>query len=98
MNVPRRTLMYIAVASLLTACAGTAPTPEPRIVTQEVKVPVATACLKRGDVPVRPDFPDRSMTVETPLDEAFRLMAAGILSRDAFIARQRGVIEGCVEN
>lgn len=88
-----RRLIALVTALALTACATTRP-PEPRIVTQEVRIPVPTPC--NASV-ARPDFPDThaALAAAPDIDRAVRLLGAGRAIRDAYIAALEGALAAC---
>ena len=86
-------LLIVAAALALTACATTR-APEPRIVTQEVRIPVPTPCTPTV---ARPDFPDThaALAAAPDVDRAIRLLGAGRALRDAYIAALEGALAAC---
>lgn len=91
----KTTLSLLILALGLASCA-TRETPEPRVVTVEVSVPVPVKCIPDG-YHADTSFVD---TVEALLNardaaERYQLLWAGRQQRDAAINEQRVVIEGC---
>lgn len=91
---PRLTTIALACA-LLTSCSTTPP-PEPEVRIVEVTVPVAVSCVP-PTVTIEPDFQITRADVLAASDEAerYRIVAAGFLERDAYVALMRPVLEGC---
>ena len=81
------------VSLSLSACATTRP-PEPRIVTQEVRIAVPTPCNAQVE---RPTFPDTHDALQgaADVDRAVRLLGAGRALRDAYIAALEGALAAC---
>lgn len=90
--------LVVAVPSLLglTACATTGTVPEPRIVTVEVAVPVASPCVPRKLGPP-PEYPDTREALRLAPDAASRLQlfAAGWTLRVARLNELEPVVAGC---
>lgn len=89
-------LLTAPLLALLSACA-TARVPEPRIIIQEVKVPVATACVPETYDPQRPDYADTDDKLKAAADpaERYQLLWAGRAQREAREAENEAVISGC---
>ena len=85
------TLAFITLA--LAACQTPA---EPRIVTREVAVPVAKACVPKGfrDPPATPDT-DAAIKAAPGPGEMLQLLMAGRLLYRQWIAEARPVIAAC---
>ena len=79
----------------LSACA-TDPA-EPRIVIQEVKVPVAVSCVSK-DFKDRPETPDTDEALQAaPVDQFIQLLLAGRTVRDGWIPAAQKQIDICRE-
>jgi hypothetical protein len=93
-----RSRSFIAAAALLVAgCSATPrPAPEPRVVTVEVAVPVASPCVPKG-LAAAPTYPDSNEALRAATDAANRyaLLAAGRLLRVARLNELEGVVAGC---
>lgn len=87
----------MVLAALLLAACATTRTPEPRVVYQEVRIPVPTPCQPDAAVLAVPDFPDThaALAAAPDVDRAVRLLGAGRALRDAYIAALRGALEAC---
>lgn len=85
----------IRIGVLCSALAACAHAPEPRIVTREVKVPVAVPCAV--DPGPDPAFSDTPEALRAALDiyELVRLLLAGRLQRDARIVELKAASAGC---
>lgn len=85
------------IAALALAGCATTRTPEPRVVIQEVRIPVSTPCQPDASVLVTPAFPDtHAALVSAPdADRVVRLLGAGRTLRDAYIAALRGALDAC---
>lgn len=79
----------ICICCILTACA----TPAPQIVTKEVRIPVAIACVDRTAIPVEP------VSVALPLDArlAADIAAAQALSYKAWGRSLYALIQPCTK-
>lgn len=83
----------VAFAALsLTACATTS---EPRVVTKEVKVPVAVNCT--SNIPPPSSYPDTDAALRgaANIGERVKLIMAGRNVRDAEILELRASVAGC---
>lgn len=83
----------LAAMVALTACAHT---PEPKIVTQVVKVPVAAACIP-SDLNLDPTYPDTDAALRATAgpDDMLTLLAAGRLLRVQTLAEWRAALKAC---
>jgi hypothetical protein len=83
-----------AVGLTLTACAT--PRPEPKIVTQVVKVPVTVACIP-PTLNLDPTFPDTDSALRASPGAAdmLQLLAAGRLLRVQTMAEWRAALLAC---
>lgn len=81
---------------LLAACQTPAP-PVERIVTQEVRVPVPVPCNVSAQLLVIPTWPDtrEALRAAPDVDRAVRLLGAGRIQRDAYIAALHGALSIC---
>ena len=79
----------------LSACGSTG-LAEPKIVVQEVKVPVAVACVSKDfpDMPAVPDT-DTALKAAPALDAYQKLLEAGRDVRDTWIKSARVQIDIC---
>lgn len=82
----------IAAAFALTACATTS---EPRIVTKEVKVPVAVNCTSNIPPPAQHPDSDAALRGAPSLAERVKLLLAGRATRSAEIVELRASVAGC---
>jgi hypothetical protein len=91
-------IRFLAIPLLLlaTACAGPK-IPEPRIVIQEVKVPVAAPCVPESYDPFRPAYVDSDENLRGAADaaERYQFLWAGRLQRMAREKENEAVIAGC---
>jgi len=89
-----RTFAAVFAVTLVAACASTPA--EPIIRTIEVQVPVATTCVP-ANAQVEPNFRVNREDIVAASDasERLRLLGAGFLERDAWIAEARVVLRGC---
>lgn len=82
-----------ALAALtLTACSTTS---EPRIVTKEVKVPVAVNCTSNIPPPAQHPDSDAALRGAPSLAERVKLLLAGRATRSAEIVELRASVAGC---
>lgn len=87
-----RAVALVATAALLAACATH---PEPKIVTQIVKVPVATVCPKDlRPPPVTPDTDEALRKAPGP-DVRYTLVTAGRLLKNQWINEAWSVLTAC---
>jgi hypothetical protein len=91
-------LIFLALCASLAACSTTKQL-EPRVVTQEVLVPVATPCVPDKYDRTRPDYPDSNAALRAAPDAAarYQLLWAGRGLRAAREAENEAVIAGCVQ-
>jgi len=85
-----------AAALTLGACATTGAAPEPRVVTVEVAVPVASPCVPAG-LGATPEYPDTDEALRQAPDAAtrYQLLAAGRPLRAARLGELEPVVAGC---
>ncbi|WP_091739794.1 hypothetical protein [Phenylobacterium immobile] len=78
------------------AGAGCATAPEPVVRTVEVKVPVSRSCIPTT-LRQEPTFPDTDAALRATAgpDDLIKLLAAGRLLRDQWLAEVRPVLRGC---
>lgn len=76
--------------------AGCATTPEPRVVTRTVEVPVAADCVPAnlGSAPTYVDN-DEALRSAAGADERYRLVIAGREQRNARLGEVEPVIDAC---
>ena len=89
-------MRHLAILALiaLSACGSTGPA-EPKIVIQEVKVPVAVSCVSK-DFKDRPATPDTDEALKAaPIDQFVQLLLAGRTIRDAWIPTAQKQIDIC---
>lgn len=88
-------LAFITLAFL--AACQTPAAPVERIVTQEVRVPVPVACHVSAELLVIPAWPDtrEALQAAPDVDRAVRLLGAGRVQRDAYIAALHGALSIC---
>lgn len=86
----------VVAALSLTACATAKPVPEPRIVTVEVAVPVASPCVPAGlaGPPEYPDTDDALRAAPGPA-ERYLLVVAGRALMRARLNELEPVVAGC---
>lgn len=91
-------LLLLSVILMLAGCAS-APErePEPRVVTQTVRVPVPVQCLKPGDIPPEPDYPDAAIGPDTPDVAVIGWGLASNELRKGRIATLEALLSGCVQ-
>jgi len=84
----------LAAAILLAGCASTPP--EPVIVTKEVKVPVAVACVPTK-TPEPPAYVDTDAALKSAAgpEDRFQLLAAGRIQRNQRLAVLEPVLRSC---
>jgi hypothetical protein len=88
----RATLAAFSASLFLTACAST---PEPRIITKIVQVPIAVKCaVDPGADPVYADTPD-ALKAAGDLFERVKLLLAGRAQRDGRLAELKASVAGC---
>jgi len=82
-----------ALSLLLSACATN--TPEPRIETRDVPIPVAVQC--RPKLSPKPAFPDSDAAIAQTSDvfDLAKLYRAGRALREAWIAELEAALKGC---
>lgn len=87
-----RALILLACLAL-GACAST---PEPKIVTREVKMPVVTPCVPKG-LGAEPSYPDTDAALKAAGGAADRygLLAAGRALRQQRLAEVEPIIRAC---
>ncbi len=84
----------VAFLGLLAGCA----TPEPKIVTQTVNIPVAESCVPTT-LPAPPDYPDTTAALTaTGVDgpRRYQLVVAGRALRDARLKLLEQIVTGCM--
>jgi hypothetical protein len=88
------TRLALLLALSLTACTTTRP--EPRVITQQVLVPVSQSCVP-AELGGPPAYPDDDASLRAAVDGAARyaLVAAGRLLRMARQAETESVIVSC---
>lgn len=88
-----RNAVLISASLFLTACAST---PEPKIITKEVKTEVTVACVK-SDLNLDPQFPDSDAAIRaTPGSaEMLQLLAAGRLLRVQTMKEWVAALKAC---
>ena len=88
------TRLALLLALSLTACTTTRP--EPRVVTQQVLVPVSQSCVP-AELGGPPEYPDTDDRLRAAVDGAARyaLVSAGRLLRMARQAETESVIVSC---
>lgn len=86
-------ILCLVLAGTMAACNTV--TPEPKIVTHEVKVPVAVKCS--ADPGPRPTFADTPEAIRAAKDvfERVKLILAGREQRDAWIGKVEAANGGC---
>lgn len=92
-----KTFATLIATSLLAGCATTpSPSPEPIIITQEVRVPVAGTCVP-ADLPAEPTYPDTRAKLLGAKDaaERYQLMGAGWPLRDQRLKELEIAVAGC---
>ena len=91
-----KALIAAPLLVLLSACA-TAKVPEPRVVIQEVQVPVAVSCVPQSYDRTRPDYVDSNDALKSAVDpaERYQLLFAGRAQRQAREQENEAVISGC---
>lgn len=89
-------IMVCVVSFVAMVTMGCASTPEPRIITREVKVPVAVPCVGPS-VPGPPAYPDTDDALRDASGPAARyaLLGAGREKRQARLSLLESVIEIC---
>lgn len=77
----------------LAACATT---PDPRVVTQDVKVEVPVSCVPES-LPPRPIFTDTAAALKAAagVEDRYLLMAGNWFTRDARLTLLEGVVAAC---
>lgn len=73
--------------------AGCASPPRERIVTKEVRVPVAVSCAAK--VPPEPEYADAKVSLDSDIFELVRSLLIGLKQRDVVIAQERAARAGC---
>lgn len=86
----RRLAPLAALPLILTACA----TPEPRIITRTVEVPVSVPCAVSVTEPAYVDT-DEAIAGAANLFELAKLYAAGRLQRIGALGEYRAAVNGC---
>ncbi len=87
--------LILAACALLAGCAST-PDSEPRVVTVEVAVPVASPCVPASLGPA-PEYPDTDEALRAAPDAAsrYQLLGAGRLLRGARLNELEPVVARC---
>lgn len=90
-------MKYLFPLIFLAGCT-TARVPEPVIVTQEVKVPVALPCVPENYKRERPDYVDSDEALKAAIDAAVRyqLLWSGREQRKAREAENEAALSGCL--
>lgn len=83
------------IAALTLSACGHVPPPEPVVVTREVHIPVPTPCTVA--TPQAPDYADTRAALQAApdIDRATRLLVAGRIQRDAYIAAILDALASC---
>jgi len=86
----------LALGLLLLFLSGCATTPEPKIVTKIVEVPVARACVP-DNLPPRPAYADtrEALKAAGAADQRYHLMNSEWMRRDARLNLLEGVVDAC---
>ncbi len=85
---------HVSVLALFLTCAACA-TPEPRIITKEVRIPVPVACaVPAGPDPAYVDTPE-ALRAAADLFQQVKLLLAGRAQRDARLAEMKAAAKGC---
>ena len=89
-----RSILILAVALAATGCATTPP--EPVIVTKEVRVPVAVACVP-AKTPEPPAYVDTDAALKSAAgpEDRFQILAAGRIQRMQRQAITEPIIRAC---
>lgn len=89
-------LLAILAAGSVSACASTGAAPEPRIVTVEVAVPVASPCVP-ASLGAPPEYPDTDDALRAAPDGAtrYQLVIAGRGLREARLNEVEPVVAAC---
>lgn len=90
-------IIFPASAICLLAACETAPEPEPRVVTQEVRIPVPVACIDRAEIPAKPDYPDERLDGSEPLDVIVRALRISSERRQAHEPELYALLEACAQ-